>query len=181
MSDDERADAPRGGARVFAVYDEALPRVYGYVLSRSGDVATAEDLTSETFLAALHAVEGDPALPVSIPWLVGIARHKLLDHWRAAARSTQRQWRLDGQHEAAHDPWAAELDALLVRDVLRALAPPHRAALTLRYLDGLPVAEVARHLARSRTATETLLMRAKAAFRRAYEAMEATTQGGEGP
>lgn len=181
MSDDEREDAPRGGARVLAVYDAALPRVYGYVLSRSGDVATAEDLTSETFLAALHAAEVDPALPVSIPWLVGIARHKLVDYWRAADRSTRRQERLVGPYDE-HDPWAAELDALLVREVLRELAPTHRAALTLRYLDGLPVAEVARHLARSRTATETLLMRAKAAFRRAYEAMEAAaTQGGEGP
>lgn len=166
---------------MLAVYDEAVPRVYGYVLSRSGDVATAEDLTSETFLAALHTAASDPALPVSIPWLVGIARHKLVDHWRAADRSTRRQERLVGQHEDDDDPWAAVLDALLVRDVLQAMAPPHRAALTLRYLDGLPVAEVARHLARSRMATETLLMRAKAAFRRAYETMEATTQGGVEP
>lgn len=180
MSDDERADNPRGGARVLAVYDEALPRVYGYVLSRSGDVAMAEDLTSETFLAALHAAKIDPAAPVSIPWLVGIARHKLVDYWRAADRSARRQERLLGQYDD-HDPWEAELDVLLVREVLRELAPQHRAALTLRYLDGLPVAEVARHLARSRTATETLLMRAKAAFRRSYEALEATTQGGEGP
>lgn len=166
---------------MLAIYDEALPRVYGYVLSRSGDATTAEDLTSETFLAALHAAAADPALPVSVPWLVGIARHKLVDHWRAADRSARRQERLVGQYDDDRNPWEAELDALLVREVLRELAPSHRAALTLRYLDGLPVAEVARHLARSRTATETLLMRAKAAFRRTYEAVEATTQGGEGP
>jgi RNA polymerase sigma-70 factor (ECF subfamily) len=43
-----------------------------------------------------------------------------------------------------------------------------QAALTLRYLDGLPVAQVAEHLGRSLHATETLLTRAKAALRRAY-------------
>jgi RNA polymerase sigma-70 factor (ECF subfamily) len=41
--------------------------------------------------------------------------------------------------------------------------------LTLRYLDGLSVAEVAGYLGRSVHATETLLMRAKAALRRIYE------------
>ena len=42
-------------------------------------------------------------------------------------------------------------------------------ALTLRYLDGLPVPEVAAHLGRSVHATETLLVRARAALRRVYE------------
>jgi RNA polymerase sigma-70 factor, ECF subfamily len=42
----------------------------------------------------------------------------------------------------------------------------------LRYLDGLPVAEVGAHLGRSLHATETLLMRAKAALRRVYEEEE---------
>ena len=45
---------------------------------------------------------------------------------------------------------------------------PQRAALTLRYLDGLPVAEVAACLGRSVHATETLLVRARAALRKVY-------------
>ena len=48
----------------------------------------------------------------------------------------------------------------------------HRAALTLRYLDGLPVPEVASHLDRTVHATEALLVRARAAFRRIYEGEE---------
>jgi hypothetical protein len=47
-----------------------------------------------------------------------------------------------------------------------------RAALTLRYLDGLPVPDVARHLDRTVHATEALLVRARAAFRRIYEGEE---------
>jgi len=43
------------------------------------------------------------------------------------------------------------------------------AALTLRYLDGLPVAQIAEHLGRTMHATEALLVRARAAFRAAYE------------
>ena len=55
---------------------------------------------------------------------------------------------------------------------LACLSPPHRAALTLRYLDDLPVPEVADFLERTVHATEALLVRARSAFRRAYEAGE---------
>jgi RNA polymerase sigma-70 factor (ECF subfamily) len=44
----------------------------------------------------------------------------------------------------------------------------HQAVRSLRYFDDLPVAEVARTLGRSVHATESLLNRAKAAFRLAY-------------
>jgi RNA polymerase sigma-70 factor (ECF subfamily) len=52
--------------------------------------------------------------------------------------------------------------------VLTELGAHHRAALTLRYLDGLPVAEVADHLGRTVHATEALLVRARRAFRACY-------------
>ena len=52
--------------------------------------------------------------------------------------------------------------------VLATLGPHHRSALTLRYLDGLPVREVAALFGRTEGATEVLLVRAKAAFRAAY-------------
>jgi RNA polymerase sigma-70 factor (ECF subfamily) len=66
------------------------------------------------------------------------------------------------------DPWDERLDVLAARDVLAALGPHHRAALTLRYLDGLPVADVADCLDRTIHATEALLTRAKSAFRKSY-------------
>ena len=49
-----RRPAPR--ARLLALYDHALPQVYGYLLARCGQRAVAEDLTAETFLAAVDAV-----------------------------------------------------------------------------------------------------------------------------
>src|SRR5258705_107611 len=44
--------APR---TLLALYDDALPVVYGYFVRRCSDRGTAEDLTSETFLAAMDA------------------------------------------------------------------------------------------------------------------------------
>ena len=154
------------------LYDDALPHVYGYLLARCGDASLAEELTAESFLAAVHAARKAGAPGLSIPWLIGVARHKLADHWRRTERERRGLRMLDGAQERADDPWDAALDRIRAREVLGKLGPHHRAALTLRYLDGLPVPEVARHLDRSVHATEALLVRARAAFRRIYEGEE---------
>jgi RNA polymerase sigma-70 factor (ECF subfamily) len=161
---------------LLALYDEALPQVYGYLLARCGDRATAEDLTGECFLAAVGAARVPGSAPLSVPWLIGVARHKLVDHWRRRERE-QRGLRLLSTGTAdtePDDPWDVELDVLLARQVLARLGAHHRAVLTLRYLDGLRVAEVAEHLGRTLHATEALLVRARLAFRRAYEGEEGT-------
>jgi RNA polymerase sigma-70 factor (ECF subfamily) len=165
---------PEPGPALLDLYDAALPQVYGYLLARCGRRALAEDLTSETFLAAAAACHRHPPPAMSTGWLVGIARHKLVDHWRAAERE-ERGLRAVGEPEYADDPWDAHLDALLAHEVLDAQTGTHRAALTLRYLDGLPVPEVARTLGRTLHATEALLTRARAAYRRSY-----TARSGEG-
>ncbi len=160
---------PEPGPALLDLYDVALPQVYGYLLARCGRRALAEDLTSETFLAAATACRRHPPPTMSTGWLIGIARHKLVDHWRAAERE-ERGLRAVGEPEDADDPWNAHLDALLAHEVLDAQTGTHRAALTLRYLDGLPVPEVARALGRTVHATEALLTRARTAYRRSYTA-----------
>jgi RNA polymerase sigma-70 factor (ECF subfamily) len=154
------------------LYDDALPHVYGYLLARCGDTGLAEDLTAESFLAAVHAVRKPGAPDPSIPWLIGVARHKLADHWRRAEREQRGLRLLDGEPARVDDPWETAVDRIRARGVLDRLGAHHRAALTLRYLDGLPVPEVARHLDRTVHATEALLVRARAAFRRIYEGEE---------
>lgn len=163
---------PDPGLALLTLYDAALPQVYGYLLARCGSAAVAEDLTSETFLAAVAALDKDPVPELSTAWLIGVARHKLVDHWRREAREDRGLHAVSAGAPGAEDPWDAELDALRARQVLGELGPHHRAALTLRYLDGLGVPEVARHLSRTLHATEALLVRARGAFRRHYESGE---------
>jgi RNA polymerase sigma-70 factor, ECF subfamily len=156
---------------VAAVYPRALPQVYGYLLPRCGSTAVAEDLTAETFMAAVAAVGQGRVrgADVTVAWLVGVARHKLADHWRRASREQRSLAAVATLAEDADDPWDEHLDAQVAHAALARLAGPQRAALTLRYLDGLPVSEVAACLGRSLHATETLLVRARAALRRVYQ------------
>ena len=87
-----------------------------------------------------------------------------------APSPTERNLRAVADEPTAEaDPWDAHLDAAVAHDVLGRLGAHHRSALTLRYLDGLSVPEVAEQLGRTLHATEALLVRARLAFRRAYE------------
>lgn len=158
---------------LLALYDRAVPDVYGYLLARCGGAALAEDLTAETVLAAVDAVRRDDPPPLSTAWLVGVARHKLVDHWRRVGREERGLRALAGDEPEFEDPWDIHLDGLHAQATLERLTPQHRAALTFRYLDDLPVPEVAALLERSVHATEGLLVRARGAFRRAYPAQGA--------
>lgn len=162
-----------GSQDLLRLYDDALPQVYGYLLSRCGAVPLAEDLTAETFLAAVDAVRRPAPVALSVGWLIGVARHKLVDHWRRKARDERDLHAVAAERVEPADPWDQALDALTVHAVLDRLGAHHRAALTLRYLDGLPVPEVAALLDRTLHATEALLVRARSAFRHAY-----TEEGG---
>jgi RNA polymerase sigma-70 factor, ECF subfamily len=160
---------PDHGSALLALYDRALPQVYGYLLPRCGDVPLAEDLTAETFLAAVTSVQRGAVVEVTTAWLVGIARHKLVDHWRRAEREERKLQMVHDAVTVEDDPWDEHLDVAYAQSVLAQLGPHHRSALTLRYLDGLSVPEVAEELDRTVHATEALLVRARAAFRRAYQ------------
>ncbi len=154
------------------VFDITLPRVYGYFIARvGGRVAVAEDLTQETFLAAVHALRRGAAVSEPLSWLFGIARHKLLDHYRAdvrAGRQTDWDEDLDDRYAIA----AFDLNAQHVRDrvieTLDRLPATQRAAMVLHYLDGLPVSDVAALTGKSIHAVESLLARGRANFKRVY-------------
>jgi RNA polymerase sigma-70 factor (ECF subfamily) len=163
-------DLPDPHRAFLDLYERSLGDVYGYLARRCPNAATAEDLTAETFLAAARAAKAGTT-ELSVPWLIGTARHKLVDHWRREGRQREALAELyDGVAEPVDsgDP----VEVLHVHAVLSQLPPHHRAALTLRYLDGLPVDQVAAHLERTVHATESLLVRAKASYRSASPAPE---------
>jgi len=163
-ADPEPTDAPR---RLLELYDDALPLVYGYFVRRCSDRATAEDLTSETFLAAMDAAHRPDPPVIAMPWLLGVARHKLADHYRHKheRRTVVVAETLDTD---SPDVWDSELDRIVAESVLARLPEAHRTVLTLRYMDDCSVPECAELIGRTVHATEALLVRARRAFRKLY-------------
>src|SRR5262249_44749481 len=111
---------------VVAMYRNSLPRVYGYLLPRCGNVSVADDLTAETFVAALSAARAGGE--VSVAWLVGVARHKLVDHWRRLEREERV---MELAVPETEDPWPEWFDTEAAYTALAQLPVPQRAALTL--------------------------------------------------
>lgn len=172
--DDERAMAavnvsttPGTHSRDFiALYRRSVRDVYSYYASRVGDRSTAEDLTQEVFIAgARRFAAGDE---VDTAWLIAVARNKLVDHWRARSRE-ERKLAIVYAAESRHDGPGATVDVGAATAALAELNPTYRAALVLRHVDDLSVAEVAAHLGRTLEATEQVLTRARTAFRLVYQ------------
>jgi RNA polymerase sigma-70 factor (ECF subfamily) len=144
-------------------YREALPSIYGYFLYRcGGSVAVAEDLTQETFLAAVSQLKHGQRVESPSAWIHAIARHKLIDHYRRKARA-----KAANPHAEAVAPMEDESQAATVAALTRVPAA-QRAALVLRHVDGFTVPEVADLLGRSVEAVESLLARGRVSLRRAY-------------
>jgi len=150
-----------------ALYERTVTDVYSYLASRVGDWAAAEDLTQDVFVAgARHVAAGDV---VDLAWLIGVARHKLVDHWRAQARLDRNLALAHSSEQTRVVDQPESIDSGRAAVVLAGLNPTYRAALVLRHVDGLGVVAVAEHLGRSVAATEQVLSRARAAFRDKYQ------------
>ena len=147
-------------------YDRASGEVYRYLCRAVlGNRSLAEDLTQETFTSVVAAIRGGRAELESMPWVIGVARHKLIDHYRRAESEQRRMalvWAGRGSDEEEVD--LDREDPSRVVEMLRELSPSHRLVLALRYVDELSVEEIAKLLERSVHATESLLVRARRAL-----------------
>ncbi|MET0147631.1 MAG: sigma-70 family RNA polymerase sigma factor [Acidimicrobiales bacterium] len=147
--------------RVF--YREHLPSVYGYLLRLcAGDKAMAEDLTQDVWLRLVDGLRRGHHERADIRWLITVARSRFIDDARRkqlGVRKLVLLRRVDDQGEAKTSE---------VLDHLADLRPLHRAVLVLRYVDDLPVPEVAAAIGRDVTATNSLLARARAELRRLH-------------
>ena len=155
-------------------YMRTLPRVYTYLFSRCGnDPALADELTQQTFIAAVDQRSRFDGRSDSVTWLCGIARHKLADHFRLVEREERRRMRLEVRQIRVDQIAAARPsdldDRAAIADAMRSLPANQRAVLAFVVLDDLPVAEAARLIGKSPAATQSLLHRARDGFRRAYE------------
>jgi RNA polymerase sigma-70 factor, ECF subfamily len=156
-------------------YDTTAPRVYGYLYGRcGGDTALAEELTQQTFVAAVRARRGFDGRSDPITWIIAIARNRLVDHYRKRARDERRHLRVvvgevTREPRTAEAPWPVDDRREEVLAALRGLPAEQRAALILHHVDGLSVREVSHQLGRSSSAVESLLARARRRFRQLYE------------
>ena len=180
LDDGALAQAARTDRDAFdALYRRYVTRVYRYCCTHAGNRADAEDLTAQTFLAALEGLPRYRGRGPFAAWLFGIARRKCADHHRS--QYAHRSEPLDAANplvlsavEGLPDPSVPNPERRAYRNgildcvqrVLPHLSPDRREALTLRFWGGLKAREVAAVMRRSEGAVKMLVSRAVADLRR---------------
>ncbi|MFC7310735.1 ECF subfamily RNA polymerase sigma factor, BldN family [Streptomyces monticola] len=160
----ERAQA--GESDAFGrLYDQYSDTVYRYIYYRVGGKATAEDLTSETFLRALRRIGTFTWQGRDFgAWLVTIARNLVADHFKSSRfRLEVTTGEMLDANEVERSPEDSVLESLsnaALLDAVRRLNPQQQECVTLRFLQGLSVAETARVMGKNEGAIKTLQYRA---------------------
>ena len=80
------SDAVENPAAFGRLYDRFVQRIYRYVYSRVGNAHEAEDITSQTFIAAYESLRRYRERGQFLAWLFRIARSKINDHFRRSRR-----------------------------------------------------------------------------------------------
>lgn len=156
--------------------DRYTDPVYAYVRHRLlPRTEVVDDLVHDVFLAALEGLghfRGESSLR---GWLLGIARHKIENHYRARLREHESLSDLDSDAAAAGDmaPLEEWIDRVRLeektREVLRRLPEAYGVALLWRYWEACPAKEMAARTGKTEKAVERLLARARAQFKQIWE------------
>ncbi|MFI9007080.1 sigma-70 family RNA polymerase sigma factor [Actinosynnema sp. NPDC053489] len=158
--------AQGGDADAFgALYDRYVDVVYRYVLFRVGDRTLAEDVTSETFLRALRSIGSISYQGRDVgAWFVTIARNIVFDHVKSSRyRLEVTTAELADNREVTDGPEQEVLTGATNAELLRCVAQlgdDQRECITLRFIQGLSVAETAARMGRNEGAIKALQHRA---------------------
>jgi RNA polymerase sigma-70 factor (ECF subfamily) len=169
-----------------AFFDAYFDRVFRFALRQTGDADTAQDLAQATLVTAVRRLEtwrGEAAL---FTWLCTICRREALAHWERTRREPVAHLEDDADMRAVLENIAAADDtperaaergevAARVRMMLDYLPGRYGDVLEWKYIEGFAVTEIAARLQSSPKAVESMLSRARQAFRQGFAAMSRAT------
>lgn len=175
-----------GDERAFReFFDEYFDRLYRFGLSRVRDnPSLAEEAAQRALCRAVRKLDSFRGESSLFSWLAGICRNELADLLEISNRDAARQVSLESdpagqraaQHQAAdfqHEPeerTAANERADQIETVLRHLPGRYGEVLRWKYLDDLSTEAIAAKLDVSHDAAQSMLQRARLAFKSAAHA-----------
>jgi len=171
-------------------FRDYAPRLYRFVLPRArGDNSLAEDVCQDVLGRAMQRISGWRGEATLFTWLCQMARNRLADYWRQDTRRGRFEVLAEDDPQVAATLESLEANALerpenqslraellrLVQVALDRLPANYGNALEWKYIDGCSVAEIGERLHLSPVATQSLLARARGAFRDIFAALAAGT------
>jgi len=165
-----RAAVLTGDERAWrALYDDTAPGLRAYVHWRcAGLHDLADEVVQETWLTAVRRMrEFDPAQGRFATWLRGIAANLIRNGLRR--RQARPVRRLIGDRPTTDSAAESHERSERIAGALSELPPRYEQVLRAKYLDGLSVQAIAGQWGETPKAVESLLTRARQAFREAYQ------------
>ncbi|HET6910363.1 MAG TPA: ECF subfamily RNA polymerase sigma factor, BldN family [Mycobacteriales bacterium] len=160
--------AQGGDAEAFGeLYDRYVDVVYRYIYYRVGNSTLSEDLTSETFMRALRRITSYTWQGRDFgAWLVTIARNLIADHFKSGryrlevATSDLVEAGADRREEGPEDEVLTGITNAALLEAVKALGAEQQECISLRFLQGLSVAETAAVMGKNEGAIKALQYRA---------------------
>ncbi len=151
------------------LYEAYADRVYRYLIFRTQDAHTAEDLSAETFIKAFQNIGRYRVGQTPFgAWLFRIAHNVLIDHWRARARRKTIAW--ETMEPIASSTASDEFAQVFTRAELEwgvaQLTDLQQQVIALRFSGGCSIAETAHTLQRSQEAIKDAQHKALVALRK---------------
>lgn len=182
-----------GDERAFSTFfNDYFPRIYRFALPRvNRDADLAKDVVQGTLIKAVRGLKGFRGDSALFTWLCQICRREIVDQLRKQRRRSDQVVLIDDSPEiravlesieapSSTEPMsrqdAAELQRI-VHAVLDRLPARYGEALELKYIEGRSVEEIGDRLGIGHTAAQSLLARARVAFRDGVEAVFGAAAG----
>ncbi|MBI1951302.1 MAG: RNA polymerase sigma factor [Acidobacteria bacterium] len=155
-------------------FDGYFSRLYRFALPRLGqDAGAAEEVVQAALCRAISALKSWRGEAALFTWLCTFCRHEISAHYRGGERRQETTGLIeDVQAMPAPDEGRGNDVARLVHSTLDGLPDRYGDVLEWKYILGLSVGEIAARLEVSAKAAESLLTRARQAFREAFPAFE---------
>jgi RNA polymerase sigma-70 factor (ECF subfamily) len=143
------------------LYLRHVASVYRYHIVHTGNVKDAEDLTSQTFMAALDGIGRYRREGSFAAWLLGIARRQnaLFFRRRKPEISLEQVPDLPAPLPSLDSQVARRITLQQAREALGRISPERGEAITLCIFAGLSAADAARALGKTEAAVRMLLSR----------------------
>ncbi len=176
----------RGDARAFDEFvDEYYPRVFRFAYPRVGrNPEATQDVVQTTFAAVIRKISDYRGEAALFTWLCSFCRYEIAAHWRRHGKTRHEIELIEDSRDirgaleslgAVADETVARFEreevGRMVWAVLDNLPLRYGNALQWKYIQGLSVSEVADHLGVSTKAAESVLTRARQAFRDGFAAV----------
>ena len=176
-----------GDTAAFAqFFDDYFPRLFRFILRRTDrDPDSARDIVQSALLKGIRRLDSYRGEASLFTWFCQIARHEHADH-RARQQAADRtlvalendpsvraaleslQWAENAQPQQALE---REQSGELVHAALDYLPPRYARILEMKYVEELPVEHIAQRLGVTAIAVQSLLARARSAFREAHDVL----------